>query len=128
MKKNRGTTKKKYGDCVTPQNDPAIGIKRLLHFLLSLFLIINLIILARLLPDIRNQSVALAFVFIFYAIIQQIDRRKSNWAWWAIVFFSFFSFALPVWFVLSFDLDWYLAVIALQMTVSAAIFFIYRKK
>ncbi len=128
MKKNRGTTKKKYEYYVTPQNDPHIGAKRLLHFLSSFCLVINFIILARLLPDIRKQSVALAFVIIFYAIIQQMDRRKGNWVWWGIIFFSVFSFAIPIWFVLSFDLYWYLAVIGGQVIVSAIIFFIYRKK
>ena len=128
MKKNRGTTKKKYECDITPQNNPDIGSKRLLHIFSCFWLLINCVLLARLLPDIRNVAIGLAFVSVFYAIIHLIDQRKENWVWWGMIFWAVFSFSLPIVIVSLFNLYWYLAVIAVQIIVSAVIFFIYKKK
>ena len=129
MKKHKGTTKKKYDYKISPQNEPHIHLKRLLHFLSCFWLVVNCIVLARLLPEPQKTSlIILAFVFIVYAFIQQIDNRRSNWTWFGIIFCAIISVAIPVYDALSYKLDWYLIVIAAQILISTIIFFIFKKK
>jgi len=128
MKRKRETTKKKYDYRISPQTEPQINLKRLLHFLSCLWLVINCIVLARLLPDRRLQLVFLAFVFIFYAFIQQIDTRRGNWAWRDMIFWAIFSVAMPISLVLAHNLYWYLTVIAGEIIISTIIFIIFKKK
>lgn len=128
MNRKRGMTKKKYDYSISPHNEPQINLKRLLHFLSCLWLVINCIVLARLLPDRRLHLVFLAFVFIFYAFIQQIDTRRGNWAWWGMIFWAIFSVAMPISLVLAHNLYWYLTVIAGEIIISTIIFIIFKKK
>ena len=128
MKRNRGTTKKKYDYRITPQNEPRMKYKRLLHFLSCFWLAINCIVLARLLPDPHKTSlIGIAFVIIVYAFIQQIDNRRGNWVWFGLVFWAIFSVAMPIMYVFVHDLYWYLIVIAAQILISTIIFFIFKK-
>ena len=129
MKKNKGTTKKKYEYRITPQNEPHIHLKRLIHFLSCFWLVINCIVLARLLPEPKKTSlIMIAFVFIFYAFIQQVDDRRGNWVWYGIVFIAIISVALPAFLIFSYELYWYLIVIAVQIVISTIIFIIFKKK
>ena len=87
MKKHRGTTNRKYDYDISPQNEPYIHFKRLLHFLSCFWFVINCIVLAKLLPDQHKMPlIGLAFVIIVYALIQQIDQRRGNWTWFGIIF------------------------------------------
>ena len=130
MKKHKGTTKKKYDYKISPQNEPHIHLKRLLHFLSCFWFVTNCIVPARLLPEPKKTSlIGIALVIIVYAFMQQIDNRRGNWVWWGIIFFAIASVALPVMYiVLENDLYWYLIVIAAQILISAIIFFIFKKK
>ena len=129
MKRNKGTTKKKYDIYITPQNEPHIKLKRLIHFLSCFWLVINCIVLARLLPESQKiPSIMLAFIFIIHGFIFQIDNRRANWVWWGIVFFAIVSVAIPAFVIFSYDLYWYLIVIAAQIFISTIIFFIVKKK
>lgn len=130
MKKHKGTTKKKYDIYITPQNEPHIHLKRLLHFLSCFWFVINCIVPARLLPEPKKTSlIMMAFVIIVHAFMQQIDNRRGNWVWWGIIFWAIASVALPVMYiVLENDLYWYLIVIAAQILISTIIFFIFKKK
>ena len=130
MKKHKGTTKKKYDYKISPQNEPHIHLKRLLHFLSCFWFVINCIVLARLLPEPKKTSlIMIAFVIIVYAFMQQIDNRRGNWVWWGIIFWAIASVVLPVMdIVLENDLYWYLIVIAVQILISTIIFFIFKKK
>ena len=118
---------KNYNFYITPQNEPQLKLKRLVHFLSCFWLIINCIVQAKIFPDVRLSLLFLAFVFGFYAFIQQIDGRKSNWAWWVLILFAIVSVAIPVFLILSYDLYWYLMVIAIQFIISIIIFFIFKK-
>ena len=127
--KNRKTTKKKYDCYVSPQNEPHMKQKRLLHFLSCFWLVINCIVFANLLPTPKTSPlIALAFVFIVYAFIQQIDQRRSAWAWWAIIFWSIASVAISAGCILAYELYWYFIVIAAQIIISTIIFCICKKK
>ena len=129
MKKHKGTTKKKYDIYITPQNEPHIHLKRLLHFLSCFWFVINCIVPARLLPEPKKTSlIMLAFVLIVYAFIQQVDNRRGNWAWFGIVFFAIISVVLPAFEIFSYELYWYLIVIAAQILISTIIFIIFKKK
>ena len=129
MKRNKGTTKKKYDYRITPQNEPHMKFKRLLHFLSCFWLVVNCIVLARLLPEPRKTSLILiAFVMIVHAFLQQIDDRRGNWVWFGLVFFAIFSVAMPIMFVFAHDLYWYLIVIVAQILISTIIFIIFKKK
>ena len=129
MKKHKGTTKKKYDYKISPQNEPHIHLKRLLHFLSCFWLVINCVVLAGLLPEPQKTSlIILAFVFIVYAFIQQIDNRRGNWVWYGIIFMVIISIATPVYHALSYKLYWYLIVIAAQILISTIIFLIFKKK
>ena len=129
MKRNKGTTKKKYDIYITPQNEPQIKLKRLIHFLSCFWLVINCIVLARLLPEPQKMRlIILAFVFIVFAFIQQIDNRRANWVWWSVIFCAILSVAIPVFDIFSYALYWYLIVIAVQIVISTIIFFIVKKK
>ena len=128
MKKHHGTTKKKYDVYITPQNEPHIHLKRLIHFLFCFWLVINCIVLAILLPETWSFLLPLAFVFIFYAVIQQIDNRRGNWIWFGIIFIASFSVAMPAFVIFSYKLYWYLIVIAAQILISTIIFIIFKKK
>ena len=128
MKRKRGTAKKKYDCLISAHNKPQINLKRLLHFLSCFWLVINCIVLANFLPNIKLNLVLLSFVVIFYAFIQQIDDRKGNWAWWGIVFWTIFSVAMPISCVLVNNLYWYLSVIVGEIIISTIIFIIFKKK
>ena len=129
MKKHKGTTKKKYDYKISPQNEPHIHLKRLLHFLSCFWFVINCIVLARLLPEPKKTSlIGIALVIIVYAFMQQIDNRRGNWVWWGIIFWAIISIVIPMTFILENDLYWYLIVIAAQILISTIIFFIFKKK
>ena len=57
--------KKNYNYWVTHQSTPQVKLKRILHILSSTCLVINLIIFAILLPDIRLWTLGLAFCFYY---------------------------------------------------------------
>ena len=78
MNRKRGMTKKKYDYSISPHNEPQINLKRLLHFLSCLWLVINCIVLARLLPDRRLHLVFLAFVFIFMPSYNKSIRAEET--------------------------------------------------
>jgi len=129
MKRNKGTTKKKYEYRITPQNEPHIHLKRLIHFLSCFWLVINCIVLARLLSEPRKiPLLLLAFVFIVLAFIDQIDDRRGVWAWGRIIIFPILFVAIPVFYIFSYNIYWYLIVIAVQIIISTIIFFIVKKK
>jgi hypothetical protein len=128
VKKHKGTTKKKYDIYITPQNEPHIHLKRLLHFLSCFWFVINCIVPARLLPEPKKTSlIMMAFVIIVHAFMQQIDNRRGNWVWWGIIFWAIASVVLPVMYILENDLYWYLIFIAVQIIISTIILFIVKK-
>ena len=128
MKRKKGTTKKKYDVYITPQNEPQIKLKRLVHFLCCFWFAINCIVLARLLPDSQKMRfILLAFVLIVCAFIQQMDNRRDNWAWWGLIFFAIFSVVILVMDILAYGLYWCLIVIAVQILISTIIFIIFKK-
>ena len=129
MKKQKGTEKKKYDIYISPQNEPHIHLKRLLHSLSCFWFVINCIVLARLLPERKKTSlIGIALVFIVYAFMQQIDNRRGNWVWWGIIFWAIISVVIPMTFILENDLYWYLIVIVSQILISTIIFIIFKKK
>ena len=129
MKKQKGTEKKKYDIYISPQNEPHIHLKRLLHFLSCFWFVINCIVLARLLPEPKKTSlIGIALVIIVYAFMQQIDNRRGNWTWFGIVFWAIASVVMLVLYILENDLYWYLIVIAVQILISTIIFLIFKKK
>jgi len=120
--------KKNYNYFVTPQNTPQFKLKCLLHILSITCLIVNLIVFAILIPDIRLWTLGLAFVFAAYIFLQLFDKRKDQWAWWVIIFGIFLSIAVSVCYVILFDLYLYLIVIAAEILISTIIFCIIKKK
>ena len=120
--------KKNYNYWVTPQNTPQFKLKRILHILSNACLVINLIVFAILLPEIRLWTLGLAFVFIAYTLLQLFDKRKDQWAWWVIIFGIVLSIAISVCYVLLFDLYLYFVVIAAQVIISTIIFRIFKRK
>lgn len=69
--------KKNYNYLATPQSTPQFKPKRILHILSSTCLVINLIVFAILLPEIRNWTLGLAFLFLVYTLLQLFDKRLS---------------------------------------------------
>ena len=120
--------KKSYNYWVTPQNTPHLKSKRILHILSNTCLVINLIIFAILLPDVRLWTLGLAFVFTAYLFLQLFDKRKDQWAWWGIIFDVFISIAVSLCYILLFNLYLYFIVIAAQIIISIIIFCILTKK
>ena len=120
--------KKNYNYWVTSQNTPQFKLKRILHILSSAFLVINLIVFAVLLPDIRLWTLGLAFVFLAYTFLQLFDKRRDQWAWWVIIFGIVISIAISVCYVLLFDLYLYFIVIAAQIIILTTIVYIYKTK
>ena len=120
--------KKDYNYWVTLQNTPQFKLKRILHILSSTCLVINLIVFAILLPEIRLWTLGIAFVFTAYLFLQLFDKRKYQWAWWVIIFGIVLSIAVSICYVLLFDLYLYFVVIATQAIISTAIFYIFKKK
>ena len=120
--------KKNYNHWATPQSTPQFNLKRILHILSNACLVINLIVFAILLPEIRLWTLGLAFVFIAYTLLQLFDKRKDQWAWWVIIFGMVLSFAVSVCYVLLFDLYLYFIIIAAQIIISTAIVYIYKTK
>ena len=120
--------KKDYNYWVTPQNTPQFKLKRILHILSSTCLVVNLVVFAILLPDIRLWTLGLAFVFIAYTLLQLFDKRKDQWAWWVIIFGILLSTAISVCYVLLFDLYLYFIVIAAQIIISTVIFCTHKRK
>ena len=120
--------KKNYNYWVTPQNTPQFKSKRILHILSNTCLVINLIVFAILLPEIRLGTLGIAFVFTAYLFLQLFDKRKDQWAWWVIIFGIVLSIAVSVCYVLLFDLYLYLIVIAAQIIISTVVFCILKRK
>ena len=118
--------KKNYNYWVTPQNTPQFKLKRILHILSSTCLVINLIIFAILLPNIRLWTLGLAFCLLAYTFLQLFDKRKDQWAWWVIVFGIVLSLAVPVCYILLFDLYFYFAVIGTEFIISSVIFYVFQ--
>ena len=120
--------KKNYNYWVTPQNTPQFKSKRILHILSSACLVINLIVFAILLPQIRLWTLGLAFLFLAYTFLQLFDKRKDQWAWWVIIFDIVVSIAISVCYVLLFDLYLYFLVIVAQVIILTVIFRILKGK
>ena len=120
--------KKNYNYFVTPQNTPQFKSKRILHVLSSACLVINLIVFAVLLPEIRLLTLGLAFVFLAYTFLKLFDKRRDEWAWWVIIFGIVGSIAISVCYILLFDLYLYFIVIAMQIIVSTIVFCIFKRK
>ena len=120
--------KKDYNYWVTPHNTPRFKLKRLLHILSSSCLVVNLVVFAILLPDIRLWTLGLALFFLAYTFLQLFDKRKDQWAWWVIVFGIVLSLAVPVCYILLFDLYFYFAVIGTEFIISSVIFYVFKKK
>ena len=120
--------KKNYNYWVTPHNTPQFKLKRLLHILSSSCLVVNLVVFAILLPDIRLWTLGLALCFLAYTFLQLFDKRKDQWAWWVIIFGIILSIAIPVCYILLFDLYLYFIIIASQIIISTAIVYIYKTK
>ena len=118
--------KKDYNYWVTPQNTPQFKLKRILHVLSSTCLVINLIVFAILLPDIRLWTLGVAFVSTAYLFLQLFDKRKDQWAWWGIIFNIVLSLVISVCYILLFDLYLYFIVIAIQIIVSTIVFCIFK--
>ena len=117
--------KKNYDYYVTPQNTSCIKLKRLLHVISNAALVINLAVFAILLPDVRLWTLGLTGVFALYTVLQLLDKRKSEWAWWIIICGIAVSFGISLCYVILFKLYLYFAVIAAQaviLTVAACIF------
>lgn len=127
MQKGGEDMKKNYNYFVTPQNTPQFKLKRILHILSSTCLVINLIVFAILLPDVRRWTLGLAFVFIAYTFLQLFDKRKGQWAWGVILFGTVLSVAISVCYVIVFDLYLYFAVIGAQVIIAGAVFCIFKK-
>ena len=119
--------KKNYNYWVTPHNTPQFKPKRILHILSSACLVINLIVFAILLPEIRIWTLGLAFLFLAYTFLQLFDKRKDQWAGWVIIFGIVISIAISVCYVLLFDLYLYFIVIVAQVIISTVIFRILKK-
>ena len=126
--KGGGNTKKNYNYWSTPQNTPQFKLKRILHILSNACLVINLIVFAVLLPDIRLWTLGLAFLFLAYTFLQLFDKRKDQWAWWVIIFDIVVSIAISVCYVLLFDLYLYFLVIVAQVIILTVIFRILKGK
>ena len=120
--------KKNYNYWVTLQSTPQFKLKRILHILSSICLVINLIVFAILLPEIRLWTLCLAFLFLAYTFLQLFDKRKDQWAWWVIIFGIVIAIAISVCYVLLFDLYLYFIVIAAQVIISTIIFRILKRK
>ena len=120
--------KKDYDYWVTPQNNPQFNLKRILHILSSTCLVINLIVFAILLPDIRLWTFGLSFVFLSYIFLQLFDKRKDQWAWCGIIFGIVLSLTISVCYILLFDLYLYFIVIAAQIIISTIVFCTLKKK
>ena len=119
---------KNYNYWVTPQNTLQFKLKWILHILSSSCLVVNLVVFAILLPDIRLWTLALAFCFLAYTFLQLFDKRRDQWAWWVIIFGIVLSIAISVCYVLLFDLYLYFIVIAAQVIISTVIFRIFKRK
>ena len=120
--------KKNYNYFVTPQNTTQFKFKRILHILSSTCLVINLIVFAILLPDIRLWTLGLAFVFLAYTFLQLFDKRRHQWAWWVIIYGIVLSISISVCFILLFDLYLYFIVISAQIIISTVVFYILKGK
>ena len=120
--------KKNYNDWVTPQNTPQFKLKRILHILSNACLVVNLVVFAILLPEIRLWTLSLAFCFLAYTFLQLFDKRKDQWAWWVIIFDIVISTVISVFYVILFDLYLYFIVIATQVIISTVISYILNKK
>ncbi len=119
--------KKNYNYFVTP-NTPQFKLKRLLHILSNGCLVINLIVFAILISDIRLWTLGLAFCFLAYTFLQLFDKRKDQWAWWVIIFGIVLSIAISICYILLFDLYLYFAIIGGQIIISSVIFCVFKKK
>ena len=120
--------KKDYNYWVTPHNTPRFKLKRLLHILSSSCLVVNLVVFAILLPDVRLWTLGLTFVFIAYTLLQLFDKRRSEWNLWGIIFDVFISIAVSLCYILLFNLYLYFIVITTQIIISIIIFCILTKK
>lgn len=119
--------KKDYDRYISPQNNPQIKSKRLVHLLSSSCLVVNLIVFAILLPDIRAWTLGLAVVFLGYAILMLFDERKSEWAWWSIILGIVISIAVSICYTLLFSLYFYFAVMGVEIILSSVIFYVFKK-
>ena len=120
--------KKNYDYYITPQNTPQIKSKRILHILSNTCLVINLIVFAILIPNIRLWTLGLACLFIAYIFLQLFDKRKYQWAWWVIIFGIVLSIAISVCYIILFDLYFYFTILAAQLIISSVIFCVFKKK
>ena len=120
--------KRDYNYWVTLQNTPQFKSKLVLHILSSTCLVINLIVFAILLPEIRLGTLDIAFVFTAYLFLQLFDKREYKWTWWGIIFGIVLSIAVSVFYVLLFDLYLYLIVISAEIIISTVVFCIIKRK
>ena len=120
--------KKNYNYWVTSQYTPQFKLKRILHILSSACLVINLIVFAILLPEIRLWTLGIAFVSTAYLFLQLFDKRKDQWVWWVVIWGIVLSIAIPICYILLFDLYLYFVVIAAQVIISTVIFGMLKRK
>ncbi len=119
--------KKDYDGLISPQNDPHIRQKRILHLLSNGWLVLNLIVFAILVPEIRAWTVVLAVVFAVLTLIILSDERKSAWTWGSIIGEGVVSIAISVCYTLLIESRWYFAVIGAEVIISIVLLYIAKK-
>lgn len=119
--------KKNYDCFVTPQNTRQFKLKRMLHILSNACLVVNLIVVAVLLPDVRLWTLVLAGCFAFYTVAKLFDKRKAEWTWGAVILGVVISFGISLGYVLLFRLYGFLLVILFECLISFIIGKYYEK-
>lgn len=107
---------------------PDFHRKRLVHLLSCGVLAVNLLVFAILLPDVRAWTLGVAAVTVAHAVLLLFDRRKSEWAWWCMVFEAVVAVGILLGYVLLFELYFYIAVLGAQVVGSAALLAAFNKK
>lgn len=88
------------------------------------FFIINLIVFAILLPDIRIWTLEIALVFLGYTIVLFFDKRKSEWTLGSIILRIIIFLTVSIGYIFAFKLYFCLIVIGTEITISGLIFYI----
>ncbi len=116
---------KKY----SPQRKvPNFHRKRLVHLFSCGLLTVNLLAFAVLLPAVRAWTLGVAAVAVAHAVFLLFDRRKSEWAWWWMVFEAVVAVGISLGYVLLFELYAYIAVLGAQMLIAGVLWAVFHKK
>ena len=95
--------------------------KRLWYLLSKFFLVVNLIVFAILLPEVRLETFGIAFCFVAYTALHLWDQRNAEWTLRSVIVRVVISLGISLSYAILFEVYGFIVVIFPECLISYVI-------